>query len=346
MPFLCQIGGPNDVDAFVYANPCPAGSYGENSMQEHLTRYIRQRLVTCINGPNQDRIKEVIGLTVTAEEPKVGIMVGEEDLTVTASYPLVIEGKEQETHLADFSKRLPVRLKRVYGFVHDLLKADRLLLDFNVSKRDYYERSSYADPALSVQVSTPQKGTNTPEQFDDMITIVDAESRIDGKPFLFNTARINRKPALVSLNESKTVQGFEADYIAVVGDTFTLDIIAFDPDEDELTFTLTGWGFDDTGKRIKDDEDPCPKQTEFYQAEDKGQDYLIDNCMTIDQEFVGFWDSATDEDYPTSYQQRTHLVSEDDFGYHTINVKVCDPTPLCDSQNVRILVVESNDMIE
>src|SRR3989338_2376498 len=94
------------------------------------------------------------------------------DLTVTASYPLQIAGEQQKTQVADFSKKLPIRLKRVYGFASDVLKADRLLLDFNISKPGHYGRSKYNDSALSVHVSNPlnESDPNSEQRFDDLIS--------------------------------------------------------------------------------------------------------------------------------------------------------------------------------
>ncbi|HII88689.1 TPA: hypothetical protein HA253_03775, partial [Candidatus Woesearchaeota archaeon] len=182
LPPLCQPGGPNDVATIVYANPCPAGSYGPRSIQEQLTRYIRQHLTSCINVENKQRIKDVTGFEVTAEEPEVTLILGEQDVTVTARYPLQIAGEQQKTQVADFSKKLPIRLKRVYGFASDVLKADRLLLDFNISKPGHYGRSKYNDSGLSVQISNPLNETpNSPQQFDDLVSIVDGGSVVEAQ---------------------------------------------------------------------------------------------------------------------------------------------------------------------
>lgn len=350
LPYLCEPGGPNDVEARVYANPCPAGSYGPKSIQEQLTRYIRQQLTSCINVENKQRIKEVTGFEVTAEEPEVSLVLGEEDVTVTARYPLQIAGEQQKTQVADFSKKLPIRLKRVYGFASDVLKADRLLLDFNITKPGHYGRSKYNDSALSVQVSNPQNDPNSPQRFDDLLSIVDGGSIVEAQALLFNTVRVNRKPVLRWIKDDKVLEPFQTDLIkSFIGDPLVIEIIAFDPDEDELTMTITGWGFDDTGKMIKEPapvgqppEEDCPKDIAFYQDPEHGFDYLKETCMILDAPTQGFWQEETDEEFPTTYKKFTHQFDAEgaDFGYHTININVCDPAGLCDSQPVRILIVD------
>jgi len=354
LPPLCQPGGPNDVATIVYANPCPAGSYGPRSIQEQLTRYIRQHLTSCINVENKQRIKDVTGFEVTAEEPEVTLILGEQDVTVTARYPLQIAGEQQKTQVADFSKKLPIRLKRVYGFASDVLKADRLLLDFNISKPGHYGRSKYNDSGLSVQISNPLNETpNSPQQFDDLVSIVDGGSVVEAQALLFNTVRVNRKPVLRWIKDDPIVgpiDPFETDLVVpIVGGSgqLVIEVIAFDPDEDELTMTIKGWGFDDTGKMIKEPEpvgqppeEDCPKDIAFYQDQGDGFNYLMETCMILEAPPDSIWQRETDEAFASSYLKLTHPLIEEDFGYHTLDIKVCDPEGLCDSQTVRILIVD------
>ena len=354
LPPLCQPGGPNDVATTVYANPCPAGSYGPRSIQEQLTRYIRQQLTSCINVENKQRIKNVTGFEVTAEEPEVTLILGEQDVTVTARYPLQIAGEQQKTQVADFSKKLPIRLKRVYGFASDVLKADRLLLDFNISKPGHYGRSKYNDSALSVHVSNPlnESDPNSEQRFDDLISIVDGASVVEAQALLFNTVRVNRKPVLRWIKDGHVLDPFETDLIVpIVGDSgqLVIEVITFDPDEDELNITIKGWGFDNTGKMIKEPEqvgelpEDCPKDISFYQdkgGEEEALQYLTEICMILDAPPEGIWLKETDGEFASSYLKLTHQLVEEDFGYHTLDIKVCDPEGLCDSQTVRILIVD------
>jgi len=40
LPFLCQPGGPNDVNVTEYAKRCPAGAYGPKSIQQEMALFV------------------------------------------------------------------------------------------------------------------------------------------------------------------------------------------------------------------------------------------------------------------------------------------------------------------
>ncbi|HII88690.1 TPA: hypothetical protein HA253_03780, partial [Candidatus Woesearchaeota archaeon] len=146
------------------------------------------------------------------------------------------------------------------------------------------------------------------------------------------------------------IDPFETDLVVpIVGGSgqLVIEVIAFDPDEDELTMTIKGWGFDDTGKMIKEPEpvgqppeEDCPKDIAFYQDQGDGFNYLMETCMILEAPPDSIWQRETDEAFASSYLKLTHPLIEEDFGYHTLDIKVCDPEGLCDSQTVRILIVD------
>ena len=64
--------------------------------------------------------------------------------------------------------------------------------------------------------------------------------------------------------------------------------------------------------------------------------------MILEAPVQGFWQEENDEEFASSYKKLTHQldIAGADFGYHTLDIKVCDPAGLCDSQEVRILIVD------
>ncbi len=124
LPFLCQPGGPNDVIVEEYANRCPAGAYGPNSIQQEMALFVAEGLKQCLK---PDAINQSGEFTVELADPqpKVTIIFGEEGIYAKAAWPFIFESEgESVTRSVEFTYDVPIRFKRIYGLADYLIRND------------------------------------------------------------------------------------------------------------------------------------------------------------------------------------------------------------------------------
>src|SRR3989344_2421252 len=131
LSFLCQPGGPNQVPLNQYPYPCPVGTYGPDSIQEQLQRFIALRLRSQCSDFSQ--VEQISNLQVTAGIPSVKGIIGESEVIAAADYPLnfAIPGKER-AELVEFEAKIPVRLQKIIGLADYLVFMDRSYVDFKI----------------------------------------------------------------------------------------------------------------------------------------------------------------------------------------------------------------------
>lgn len=210
--------------------------------------------------------------------------------------------------------------------------------------------------------------------FDNIINITDKKSTINGKPYSFLFAVENRQPALDYISSSADPDG-EYDYNIFVGSgrsKLKIEPFAYDPDEDyyddverndkrymdpdKVSYNYTGWKFD-YDEELK--SDCCNKyeldgvtvlprnvgsgcQTNLDNCDCKKID-ILKNCMQKVTATLPIVDlQGKDCCYSGS---DLYEVTQDDMGYHEINISIKDEGGLGDNQTVRIIVTDKPKLV-
>ena len=361
IPALCQKGGPNDQQSGV-APPCPAGFSDTISIQGQLDDFITTHAKECIN---EEKIKQMGGFSIvnfTVEVPDVTVTIGEEDVAVDATYPVVVGIEKASREIVQYHISISARLKRIYGLVQDLMRRDRTELSFDVNENEHQKKSEYYDKknekSIDIEVSCPKCAE---KKYDDAVSILDTASSLSGAPLVFNVARANRRPVLSFIHDN-TDTGFKEgnfkpfDLLFEYGTPNTkieFDVLAHDPDEDAIHFVDINT--DEWNERLKeecwgtvkkDDKEeaidlPEIDANELFEnpPEDKGplianykdvQELNVcrdDNVETVPSTWeVGAHEPLAGEKhaYRATIRRTDRALKPLDFGYHTMTVEICD----------------------
>jgi hypothetical protein len=200
------------------------------------------------------------------------------------------------------------------------------------------------DSTISLMVNNPYKAMDF---WDDIITIMDSGSVLNGKQYILRFGRENRHPALDNIGIHKSIYP-EYDFVVMEGQTINItpnpnasQSYIYDPDEDNLTYYYTGW------KETCDDfvydegiDNSCSQgeptsPAEHFDVWNKGAT-PNEICDTVDCPHN--W--TTSEEYLLTGRGATFTPLREDVGEHNLTVWVCDEAGLCDYQIVRILVLD------
>lgn len=214
-----------------------------HSIQEQLEVYTKNNLNKCLDWS----AFEQQNLDITAQEAEVSVVIGETTTMFKMKYPITIKDKTSgaEQHLEEFIVNYNIRLKKFLDFIEYITDRDVTDIEFDISKQTGQDMS----------VSIIEDAANTK---DDIVIITDAKSAILDKPFEFRFARHNRNPALHFLIEEEISNDnlfgvcnnaeltIVQDMLKISNsrectsspDVKTIELKAYDPDEDALTFKL------------------------------------------------------------------------------------------------------------
>lgn len=232
LPPLCKPGGPNDVTLREFAYPCPAASYGNNSIQEQLGVEITKTLTKCVK---ESVIEELTGTKIMAEKPAVEVVLGKDDLVVNATYPVSLSGEGgTSTTLLAFQTVLPLRLRRLYEVGEFVARMDRIHLGFSPVKLGSYEE--FTTEAYDEHITISKKPADDPES-GDIIVIKDSFGSSAKAGLAFQIARANRRPVLDYIHQNENE---EFDVRVEEDSPVILDVKGVDPDDEaELHYTMT-----------------------------------------------------------------------------------------------------------
>ncbi len=263
IPALCQTDGANAPEKSTIARPCPAGFYDVRSIQGHIEEHITANAKRCIDAQQIQKLGGFSNVEFKVEEPRVTVILGEEDLVVEATYPVVVGVEKASREIVSYHTTLAARLKRVYGLAQDLARLDRIELSFDISDPLHHKKSGYYDSSqealMSIEVKCPLCNQG---RYDDVISILDKGSTLAGAPLEFNFARANRRPVLEFIHEYDPEDGlaeqerqdtfqqgkfkpFDLLFVYDAPDEppdtvekfIEFDIRAYDPDEDGIYFS-------------------------------------------------------------------------------------------------------------
>ncbi|MBW3016954.1 hypothetical protein KY316_01160, partial [Candidatus Woesearchaeota archaeon] len=204
------------------------------SIQRQLEEYIEYDVDKCINF---DTIGLDSGLpfSIQRESPEVEVEIGSQDVKVNLFLPITIDvGGNIVSEVKQYTYADSIRLKQIYNFVSDIIKTDNRLLSYNVATD--FQKSRWFSSGMQFSISYNRK------QNDDLITITDQNSRINDKPLEFKFARQNLPPVLnyVHTNFSTPIY----DNIYLEGQQLQITAEGFDPNEDNLIYSFSGWKVD------------------------------------------------------------------------------------------------------
>jgi hypothetical protein len=210
------------------------------TIQKQLEDYIIKRLPLCVNF---SAFTDKMTADITAESaPDIEVNIHDADILLVARYPLKISFEKQEpvTKIISYQATLNVRLGRVYNFLYDILSTDSRDIGFNLDNE--FISSSYWLDSLDVnRIRNPCSTCNLPYAYDDIVEVIDRQSLVNGKPFLFRAAVQDRTPAL------DLIETLNYDFVTTQQVDYTLR--GFDPDDSEANYifmsfgpsTTTGW---------------------------------------------------------------------------------------------------------
>lgn len=183
---------------------------GPRSIQSQLEAYVKNNIQDCIDF-------EVFRESFEVSKPSMGdinveFMIAERDTRVKMKYPIIIKhvATGDIFNIQDFQVIHNIRLRKLYSFTQQIINNDAEDVKF--------------DPDGARQGGVIARVTRNVREHDDLIIITDTNSFVGGDTYKFYFARQNRNPALSYIDTTGMTQ--------ITRD----DLVAYDPDEDDLTF--------------------------------------------------------------------------------------------------------------
>jgi hypothetical protein len=243
LPPLCNRLGANYYGIRGAKRSCETYSSTNQSVQEYITRYIDQNIKNCINFTSQTTPTHII----SAGTPFSTVLIGENDLSISLKYPLEIslKGESSTTKYLDSNVRLKIRLKILHEIASHLIgkyprnypAADADNIFFDITKDDPNDCYKGKGPCILDGISVSKLRDyclvyncnfyNNHYKYSDILIIEDSKSIINGKPYRFQFAIENRRPALDLINNINS-PSTEVD----------ISTLGIDPDEDTLTYNF------------------------------------------------------------------------------------------------------------
>ena len=306
-------------------------SYGEDSIQEQLRSYVVRNLPGCANFSS---ISE--SFNFSAGIPEVFITLTEDDVVVKVSYPVKVRigNSDVVLSIADFTKVVNVRLKKVYDFVYELLNHEVYDLKFDIVKD--YDFTGLWDSFISVNKTRPQyvKGVavstacRATTVSDSLIIVEDKSSLLKGDPFKFSFVIQNRNPVLdwiPSIRQSK-----KFDIIVLEGNNLTINPKGYDPDEEKINYSYYGWKenydekFNDCNCNFE-----CKNNITTFR----------ERCVVRNDNVPHNWTRS--ELFKNSRKAAVlKNLTHQDIGPHNLIIKITDSDGCSDWQNISVLVTD------
>lgn len=209
----------------------------------------------------------------------------------------------------------------MYRYVFALIQRDVSDIYFNKTK-DYWTLNSW-DPNFEIKFYYNVQPNNSTTRFDDVIVITDNSSMIIGKPYKFQFAIKNRRPALDYIHQ-QDLQTRNIDLQIIENQTIYLYPNASDPDEDSLKYNYSGWkeNYDDIFNSNCND----------MSLEN------ISRCMHSFNTNQKNWTNSLL--FVQTNRSASYKTNSSDLGYHELNITVWDSEGLFDFQTVKILIFD------
>ena len=198
-------------------------SEGPHSIQTQIETFIENNLGTCLDF----KLFKDEGYEITMSKNKTKVIIGTDDISLRSEIPLkVMNTFTKETlEMRDFSTNLNIRFKDFYYFVKQFINNDIGDVTFNMKDPKNYKN------LFSVRIA------DNAYHYDDLITVRDEKSLINGKPLEYTFARENRYPAIYCI-ENPVLEFPEGEQITQEKLLQGSELKAEDPDEDTIKFSV------------------------------------------------------------------------------------------------------------
>ena len=203
------------------------------TIQKQIEDYVASRLPLCVDF-SAFTSRMLVNITPEAK-PTVEANVHESEIVLLVKYPLHIQFEDQEpvTKIVDYETNLNIRLGLIYNFLYNVLSLDSKNIDFNLNNE--FIASPYWRPGLELKkIIEPCPSCPYPYHYDALVELIDRNSLVNGRPFLFRTAIKNRRPAI----------DFIPDAVLDIKNTSFLNLPfeAYDPDDNNLRYYFLSMG--------------------------------------------------------------------------------------------------------
>lgn len=197
------------------------------TIQWQLQDYVANKTPLCVDF---SAFTSRMPVDISAEaKPVVEVNIHESEVVFLVKYPVKISFENQApvTDILDYQTTIKVRLGLIYYLLHNALVQDSKKIEFNINNE--YTMLSYQDDGLKLsKINDPCTTCELPFKYDDIINITDRKSLINGRPFLFRAAVMNRKPALDFIDD--------VSYNVPPTNKVSIQLKAFDPDDGDVTY--------------------------------------------------------------------------------------------------------------
>ncbi|MBD3319086.1 hypothetical protein GF342_04215 [Candidatus Woesearchaeota archaeon] len=213
-----------------------------HSIKEQMEGFIAANLLTCIGTWDQ-----FPSFTITTNDPTITVLFGQSATTVNLNWIVKMTHESgREGTFTVYQTRRPVRLATIHHFINTLLSNDVSQAGFDIYQND-------SDFHMYIERNYSGGGS--------VIRLVDPKSRIGSLPYEVRFARQNRPPALYYVDQERlntptaqyVIGSCEDARIRFTGTSLrvtegdnpcplniTIPFQAIDPDEEQVTFTITG----------------------------------------------------------------------------------------------------------
>jgi hypothetical protein len=278
------------------------------SIETQLEKHIKQNLPSCLNFSNFP------DYNIEAGNLSVDIIIENQGLTTNINYPIKISAKGQPSYSRKekFSAQIPLRIKSIY-------QAARNIIDQEINNL------SFSFPKDAFKLNIPNLDFQKIKTKDNsyIFRINDSSYLINGENYIFQFAVKNRPPALDYYNPDNCY--FDGQYYhvcAVAGETITLSPIAYDPDDDTLSYNYEGWKADYNSLWTTTSSNPEPHQ-EIFETN------------------YNHWHNS--QIYQETNRIASYKTDQYDVGKHNITIVVYDQMGLKDQQQVKVLINKRPD---
>lgn len=274
------------------------------SIEAQLEHYISKNLPNCINFSNFPDYE------ISSGNISTDLTIENKGITAKVNYPLIINSKGQssKTEIKEFEVNLPIRLKKVYESARKIISQEINNVSFDFLSDSY----DFDVPYLSYHIRPH------PDESSFIFVINDSQSLIDGKNYFFQFAVENRRPALDYFNPDNCYVDGEYFHVCVVeGQKINLQPIAYDPDDQPLFYSYSGWKSDYDSLWTTTSSNPEPHQEIF----DINYNY---------------WHNS--DPYLETKRSASYKTKNTDIGKHNLTISAIDSFGLKDQQTVKIFV--------
>ena len=326
LPHLCKdrYGGCNIREGW---NP-------QFSVQSQLEQFIANSVQKCVN------FESIIGINqsylINEGNATANVTFSNTDITAAINFPIVISppASQPVTRLVSFESSYTTNFKQMYGLAREAVVSDvssptapisNFIWKFKNLTNIRFKNTANRDPYAIVK----QEDVSF---FDDLIRIVDLTAPT-GTETVLQFVLENRPPVLNQIDPygpypAVVAEGCQQfDLIAVENQLLTLEPLAFDTDEDELTYSYSGW-LEEYNETVGNEViDPISKCVKSYAS----------SKVTYDPEKPGQIRWIKDPDFENNGKASAFITTKD-IGPHNMGITVCDKQNYCDYQDIRILI--------